>query len=162
MSNGARTAVAATVGLACALGAAGCGQGSPAGSPSVSGVPLVAGARVVLDARRCDGGAHPYCARELVLAATRSRYTTSQALLVAEASALKRSGWGVSEGDTGFERAAESPGHALRVTYATATQDLRAIDLGAIKRATPVARALSAQLFHRAPALSLMLQTGSS
>ncbi len=154
--------MAATVGLVGALGAAGCGQGSSAGTPSVTRVPLVSGARIVSEVRRCDGGAHPYCARELVVAGTRSRYHTSQALLTAEASRLKRSGWGTAQGDTGVELAAESPGHALRLTYATASEDLRSIDLGTITRATPIARALSAQLFARAPALSLMLQTGSS
>ena len=160
MTNHARSAVAATVGVLAALGAAGCGSGTPAGRPSVSGVPLVHGAHVVSEARRCDRGAHPYCALQLVLAGP--GYPTSQVLLTDEQHHLKRSGWGVAEGDTDFERAAESPGNSLRVTYATATQDLRSIDLGTIQRARPIARALSAQMFARAPALSLMLQSGSS
>ena len=148
------------IGLGCALGAAGCGQGSPAGRPAATEVPLVAGARVVSQARRCDRGAHPYCALQLVVAGP--GHGTAQALLAAESSHLTRAGWGTEQGDTDFERAAESPGHALRLTYATATQDLRSIDLGTITRAAPIARALSAQMFARAPALSLMLQTGSS
>jgi hypothetical protein len=37
-----------------------------------------------------------------------------------------------------------------------------AIDLGWIQRRRPIAFALSTELFDRAPAISLMLETGSS
>ena len=59
-------------------------------------------------------------------------------------------------------RSAESGAKKLRGTFATAYGDLLSIDEGTITRSPRIARALSAQLFARAPALSFMVQTGSS
>lgn len=64
------------------------------------------------------------------------------------------------DGDTGEERAAESPTHSLRVTYATPFGDLKGIDLGWIKRSQPIAVALSQAMFHRSSAMSMMLEIG--
>jgi hypothetical protein len=48
------------------------------------------------------------------------------------------------------------------LTYAAASDDLQALDMGWIRRAPLIGRALSETMFDRAPALSLMLQTGPS
>lgn len=141
---------------------AGCGSSNAARRPATSGVPLVAGARVVSQTRRCDRGVRPYCAMQLVLAGRPGRFSGSEALLDAESARLRDAGWSQDNGDTNHEHAAESPHHRLRVTYAIALEDLLSIDQGTITRAPSVARALSAQMFARAPALSLELQAGSS
>lgn len=147
---------------AAAAGVAGCGQGSPPGALAARGLPLVAGTRVIVQARRCDGGAHPYCARQLVIVGRPGRYPSSGALMRAEGARLRRAGWSGSEGDTIHEAAAESPGHRLRVTYAEGSEDLLSIEQARIERAPAVARALSRELFARAPVLSIMLQAGSA
>jgi hypothetical protein len=143
----------------------GCGAGSAPGSPAVAGVPLAAHTRLIAGVRSCDGGAHPFCARELVLVAARRgprHYASSTALLAAEGARLRRAGWSSSKGDTDAESAAESPSHRLRLTYATAADDLRSLDEGRITRARRIAHTLAEQLYAGAPALSLMLQAGSS
>ena len=145
-----------------ALALSGCGQGSPAGSPAAGGLPLASGSHLIADVRRCDGGAHPFCARELVLVGRPGRYRGSGALLAAEAHRLRAAGWSESKGDTDYETAAESPGQRLRLQYATAAHDLLSADEGRIPRAAPIAQALSAQMFARTPALSITLQAGSS
>jgi hypothetical protein len=139
-----------------------CGQGSAPGTPSASGLPLAFGSHILASGRRCDRGAHPYCALDLVLAAPAGRYRSSGALMSAETERLHRAGWTQTEGDTIHETAAESPGHRLRVTYAQAGEDLLSIEQSRIQRAAPIARTLSRELFARAPALSLRLQAGSS
>ena len=150
----------AAIVLAGALAVSACGQGSASSSPAVKGVPLAGGTRVVFRVRRCDRGAHPFCALQLVVVGP--RYGSSADLLSGETARLREAGWGAAEGDTAKERAAESPGHRLRLTYATARDDLQSIDAGAITRAPSVARSLSRQVFDRTPALSLMLQAGSA
>jgi hypothetical protein len=147
---------------AAAAGLSGCGQGSAPGSPALSTLPLAAGSRVVTQARRCDGGAHRFCALQLVLVAPAGRYSSSAALLSAETARLHRAGWTETHGDTIHETADESPGHRQRVTYAEDSQDLLSIEQARIERATPIARALSRELFARAPVLSVMLQAGSA
>ena len=127
----------------------------------MAAVPLVPGTRIVLSVRRCDAGAHPFCARELVLAAARARYEDSGVLKVAERRVLDHAGWRRSEGDTYDESAAESPGNRLRVTYATAEQDLLSIDERRIARMPAFTRQLADVLFAREPALSLLVQAGS-
>ena len=81
-------------------------------------------------------------------------------LVTREHERLKALGWTSSQGDTGKEQAADSPGHKLRLTYAGASDDLQALDMGWIRRAPLIGRALSETMFARTPALSLMLQTG--
>ena len=156
-----RRLVAAVV-LAGSLAAAGCGAGSRAGAPTVGRVPVPAGARIVARVRRCDTGAHAYCAQELVLSAPAGRYASSTALQTAETRRLARAGWARAEGDTTHELSADSPGSGLRLVYATGQADLESIDLGTIDRSRAVARALARRMFARAPALSLILETGTS
>lgn len=139
---------------------AGCGQTAPSSTPELSAVPMADGTHVVAQTRRCDRGANPYCAVQLVLVGDKD--SSSVDLLDREANHLKSLGWTVSNGDTGVESASESPGHKLRLTYATAADDLEGVDLGWIKRSPKITMALSKVMFSRDSALSLMLETGSS
>jgi len=138
---------------------AGCGQSSAAHSPSLRQLPLVAGS-IVTRVRECDPGANGFCALELVI--VNRRYGSSDALLSSEHSRLRALGWLGVSGDTGDERAAESPGHKLRVTYATADGELRGVDLLIIKRPRIITLALSRVMFDRLPAISIVLEAGSS
>jgi hypothetical protein len=136
----------------------GCGAASPH-APDVSRLPLVSGASVVAQAPRCDRGANGFCAVELVVVAPRFRDSVD--LLKSERRQLRKLGWSGANGDTGDERAADSPGHRLRLTYATAAGDLKGIDLGWIDRSRAVTVALARALIARSPALSMMLEYGS-
>lgn len=140
--------------------AAGCGGGGPQ-APAVSKLPLIDGASVVAQSRQCDGGANAYCAVEMVI--VDRRFRTSTDLMHAERDRLTGLGWSLADGDTGNEHAADSPGHRLRVTYATAEADLQGIDLGWIKRPQGITLTLSRVLLERAPppAISIMLEQGS-
>jgi hypothetical protein len=146
--------------LLAALSLAGCGQSSTSTGPVLTGVPLAGRTRVVAQVRRCDRGANPYCALQLVLVG--ARYRSSMALLSGEDRRLMALGWGPGNGDTGDEHAADSPGHKLRLTFATGALDLKDIDLGWIRRSRLIVMTLSREMFDRAPALSLMLETGPS
>ena len=139
---------------------AGCGQSAKSRTPDVSQLPLVQGATVVTQVRECDKGADAFCAIELVVADR--RYKTSDDLLLSEHHQLLSHGWSGAGGDTGNERAADSPGHKLRLTYATATGDLQGVELGQIKRPGKIWIALSHTLFDQVPALSMMLEVGNS
>jgi hypothetical protein len=142
-------------------GLTGCGGHSSANAtPELSAVPMAGGTHVVAHTRRCDRGANAYCAVQLVLVGEHDR--SSVQLLDREANHLKSLGWTVSNGDTGVESASESPGHKLRLTYATAADDLEGVDLGWIRRSPRITLALSRVMFNRDSALSLMLETGSS
>lgn len=138
----------------------GCGQSSSGKAPELAGVPLAGGIRVVAHNRRCDRGANPFCAVQLVVVGR--RHQTSTDLMNGERDHLASLGWTQSNGDTGDEQAADSPGHKLRLTYATASNDLKGIDLGWIKRSRSITMALSRVMFDRAGAMSLMLETGPS
>ena len=115
---------------------------------------------VVAQAVQCDRGANAFCS--LQLAVVDLRYRTSQQLADAEHDLVKRSGWTGADADTGDERAAESPGHKLRITFATAYGDLKGVDVGWIRRSRQVALALSKAMFDRASAVSIELEHGSS
>ncbi len=144
--------------VAAGLGLTGCGQSSSGRSPQLAGVPLAGGLRVLAQIHRCDRGASPYCAVQLVVVGRGPG--GAAALVTRESERLKALGWTSSQGDTGKEQAADSPGHKLRLTYAGASDDLQALDMGWIMRAPLIGRALSETMFDRTPALSLMLQTG--
>jgi hypothetical protein len=147
--------------VAVAIGAlTGCGQGNTPVTASLSEIPLAPGARVVWHQRRCDPGVSSYCSVEFVLAGP--RYPSSAALREAQRAVLKRAGWGSAHGETDAERAAQSPHGNLRMTYATAFNDLLSLDQGTIVRAPGVGVALSRQLFSQTPALSGILQSGVS
>jgi hypothetical protein len=136
----------------------GCGSGGSSQALSLGNVPLLPGSTVVAHAQQCDKGANAYCAMEAVV--VNPRYKNSKQLVDAEHNWVHGAGWRGVTADTGNERAAESPGHKYRVTYATASGDLTGIDLGWIKRSRSIARALSKTLFARAPAMSLLLEAG--
>ncbi len=147
-----------TVALIFAL--AGCGAVKGAQAPRLDQVPLVRGAKVIAQATQCDRGANAFCALEFVV--VDPHFKTSMDLVNAEHDVVHRAGWPGVGADTGDERAAESPGHKLRVTYGTASGDLEGIDLGWIHRSSKIARALSRTLFDHATAMSVELDPGSS
>jgi hypothetical protein len=153
LANGAALAAAA-------LALAACGQSGPRAVPDVAHVPLVGGARVLASTRLCDKGSSAFCGVQLVV--TDSRYGSSTGLMHSERQELEHRGWSISDGDITDEKAAESPGHKLRLTYATASTDLKGVDLGWIRRSRVVALALSHTMFARASTISLMLETGSA
>lgn len=142
------------------LVAAACGGTGNPRAIGVTDLPLPPGARVYVHAHTCDRGAHPYCAEQAVVVG--QPYGTSAALLVAQRQLLKKLHWTPSQGNTGKEVAAESPGHELRITFATAYNDLLAIDESWIRRPPAIGHALSEVMFARLPALSVMLERGSS
>jgi predicted small lipoprotein YifL len=137
---------------------AGCGQSS-GGTPDVGKLPLPPGAQISLRVERCDKGANAFCAWELVVTSSRAR--NSEELFKAQHALLLKSGWTGANADTGEQHAADSPGHKLRVTYATAFGDLKGIDLGWIKRSRKVTLALSRALFAHTAAMSMLLESGA-
>jgi hypothetical protein len=145
---------------AAALVLAACGQPGPGAVPDAAHVPLVGGAKVLASTRLCDRGANAFCAVQLVVAD--ARYESSTELMHSERKTLEHRGWSISDGEITDEKAAESPGHELRLTYAVASADLEEVDLGWIKRSRQIALALSRTMFARASAISLMLETGSA
>jgi hypothetical protein len=151
----------AVAALGASVALAGCGGASKTPhEPTASQLPLVDGASVVAQVRQCDNGANAYCAIQMVV--TDPRYKTSADLVDQEHAKLRSHGWTGGEGDTADQKAADSPGHKLRVTYATASGDLRGVDLGSIERSRKITLALSRAMFNRAPAMSLMLEVGAS
>jgi hypothetical protein len=144
--------------LAC-LALVGCGAANPR-PVGLGNVPLPPGARVMTHVLSCDHGANPYCSVQLVVVGAQNQ--TSTDLLTAEEDRLAKLGWTSTQGSDGHEQAADSPGHGLRLSYATAYDDLLGVDSNWIKRRRTVAQALATTLFARTPALSLMLQRGSS
>ena len=154
-----RSWVTALLAAGC-LAVAGCGAGANSRAVGLTNVPLPSGARIMSRVRSCDRGANPYCAVQLVVVGP--RYPTSAALLAGERQVLAQRGWSVTAGSDGLERGADSPGHELRLTFATAYQDLLGIDSSWIQRSPPIAHALSTAMFDRASAISVMLVRGSS
>jgi hypothetical protein len=149
------TVLALTAGIAATL--AGCGGSTR--SPQVSALPLAQGAHVVTNVRQCNGGSNAYCSIELVVLGP--EYGSSRALVLAERDRLKAEGWMGASPVTGDQLADESPNNELRVTYATALQDLKGADIGWIKRSWPTVSALDQTVFDRASAMSVLLEIGS-
>lgn len=144
------------------LALAGCGGVGNKRDIGLRQVPLPPQTAIARSVRVCDRGANRYCAQQLVVVGERSAYPTSADLLNAENRRLKKLGWTDSRGDTGKQLAAESPGHELRMTLDSAYNDLLAIDTSQIRRPAAIGRALSAVIFDRRSAISLMLTRGSS
>jgi hypothetical protein len=143
----------------CVLALAGCGAPGGSGNvPEPASVPLVRGAKVTAQATECDQSANAFCGVELVV--VDPRVHSSGALVSKERFRLRKRGWTFGQGDIPDEQSASSPDGKLRVTYATGSADLLGIDLGWIKRAGPVAVALSRTMFDRTPTMSLMLESG--
>jgi hypothetical protein len=145
-----------------ALGAAiaGCGSSGGPHRPNLAQLPLVDGANVVAQVHSCDRGKHAYCAIELVV--VDRHYKNSTDLVEDEHQKLRAHGWTGGQGDFSQQKAADSPGHKLRVTYATAYGDLRGVDLGTIQRPRKITLALSRVMFDQAPAMSIMLEVGAA
>ncbi len=139
---------------------AGCGASTPQRTPAASDIPLLPGAKISAQSRACDHDSHAFCAIDLVV--TDHDYVSSDVLARDEAKLLSKHGWSLAHGDTGLQAGANSPGHKLRLTFATATGDLREIDLGTINRPWPITYALSNSMFDRAAAMSMMLEVGAS
>lgn len=152
--------VVAVAALAIAVALAGCGGGGKTHGPNLGQLPLVDGVSVMAQVRQCDRGANAYCAIEMVV--TDPSLRTSTDLVDQEHEKLRSHGWTGGAGDTAMQKAADSPGHKLRVTYATASGDLRGVDLGSIQRSRKITLALSRAMFNRAPAMSVMLEVGAS
>ncbi len=142
------------------LALAGCGNGSRARAVGLKDIPLPAGTTIAARALSCDRGANAYCSVQLVV--TGSRYGSSAALEGAEQRLLESLKWGFSNGQTGHELAALSPGNELRLTFAPAYEDLLAIDFGWIQRTAAISHALSGAIFDRASAISILLERGPS
>jgi hypothetical protein len=137
---------------------AGCGSAPSSKSLDLHKVPLVAGARILRQAYECDRGSNSFCALEAVV--VDHRYTSSGALTADEARLLHRAGWKSSAGDDGDEAAADAPSQKLRVTFATAINDLIGLDEHWITRAPSIEMALDRTMFDRTPAMSLMVEIG--
>ena len=144
--------------VACAVALAACGGGGASQPLSLRELPLVPGARVTAQTRLCDGGSHAYCAIQAVIVDPKAG--SSGALVATEHDHLHSLGWTTSAGDDGDEVAADSPGHKVRVTYATAINDLIGLDEKWIKRPWPIWAALSQTMFNRTPAMSILLEVG--
>jgi hypothetical protein len=146
----------ATLGMALA----GCGQSDGQHTPDLAQLPLVQGTRVLLRVRTCDPGANAFCAWELVVAG--DHFRSSEALMNAEHHHLRLLGWTSANADTGNQDAQDSPGHKLRVTYATPLSDLQNVEVWGVKRAPQIQHALSTVMFARTPALSILYELGAS
>lgn len=143
--------------LVCAT-LAGCG-GSGNRTPSLSGLPLPRGAAVALRERTCDRGANAYCSLQLVVVGR--HYQTSQQLVHAERRLLRSDHWAQANATVGLELAADSPSDRMRVTYATAGDDLQGVDRGWVSRVRPVTLALSHAMFANTSAMSMLLVLGT-
>ena len=150
--------VSAALLIAAALALGGCASGRHV--PGLSGLPLVGGSRVVVQAKTCNPGANPYCADELVV--VNPQFHSSNAFLDTERAVLHKLHWTGQYAPNGNEHSDDSPGHRLRVIFATAEGDLIGIDLGWIKRARSVALALSHAILARQPTLSMFLTDGAA
>ena len=155
---GAGVLLAAVVAVAIVILATGRG-----GTPRAIGlrnIPMLPGTRVLTKVRSCDPGVHTYCSLQVVIIG--DRYPTSQALRTSYGANLIKLGWTTTKGPDGNETAADSPGHELRLTFATAYEDLLGVDSNWIQRTAAISHSLSAAMFDRAPTLSIMLLRGSS
>ena len=139
---------------------AGCGSTQTQRTPTASSLPLVPGSQIVAQVRSCDSGSNAFCGIDLVVRNT--KYESSDVLARDESHVLRKNGWSPSDEDTGLQSAANSPGHTMRLTYATATGDLQEIVLGLINRPWPITYALSNAIFDRDATMSMRLEVGAS
>jgi hypothetical protein len=139
---------------------AGCGASQAQRTPVATDIPLVPGAEIAVQTRACDRGSRAFCSIDLVV--VDRHYISSDVLARDESHVLRKHGWSLADGDTSLQSAANSPGHKLRLTFATANGDLRQIDLGTIIRPWPITYALSSTMFDRTAAMSMRLEVGAS
>lgn len=137
----------------------GCGSSGPR-TPNLDELPVVDGAHISFKLRVCDRGAHAFCAWELLLVAPRMQ--DPEELMRAEHRYLLAHHWSGGQGDIKPEHAADSPGHRLRVTYATPIYELGGSDQDFIHRSRPLQLELSKAIFARTPALAVLLEIGTS
>ena len=109
--------------------------------------------------RQCNGGSNAYCSIELVVLGP--GYLSSRALVLAERDRLRSEGWIGASPTTGDQLANESPNNKLRVTYTTAFEDLKGVEVEWIRRSWATISALDQTLFNRAAAMSVLLEIGS-
>lgn len=140
-----------------ALVVSACGGGGRLDSPHL---PLVPGAHVVYKEKSCDPGQHVFCGVQLVV--SDSRFNSAGALVAGEARRLQRLGWTLQQGEINQERSALSPNGRLRIIYASAPQELLAIDFGWATRTPALTSSLDRTIFHRTPAMLLVLEAGPS
>ena len=152
--------IARCAALAGCVALAGCGTGTHPRLIGAREVPLPPGTAIAAQVRSCDRGASRYCSIQMVVTGT--GYASSAALQDAEHRLLASRKWGFSNGATKHEQAASSPGNELRMMYAPAYEDLLALDFGWIERTAAISRALSSAVFDGAPAISILLERGSS
>jgi hypothetical protein len=143
--------------VAAIAGIAGCGSDSQH-VPKLADLPLISGTRVVAQSLKCDKGVGAFCGLQLVVVGPGFR--NSNQLLKREHLHLKSLGWTGANAEIGGEWAADSPGHKLHLTFATANADLQGTELGWIKRTRTIQLTLSRQLFARVPSLSMVLEEG--
>jgi len=155
---GTGVVVAAIVAVAVVIVAT--GRGGTPRDIGLRNIPMVPGTRVLTKVRSCDPGVHPYCSLQVVIVG--DRHQTSEALRKTYGANLLKLGWTTTKGPDGNETAADSPGHELRLTFATAYEDLLGVDSKWIQRTAAISHSLSSAMFDRAPALSIMLLRGSS
>jgi hypothetical protein len=153
-----RSTAAGAAALVLASALAACGSSGPQ-RPNLAKLPLVSGAHVVVRAQQCDPGAAAYCAIQFVV--VDPGYRTLDQFITAERDYLHKHGWTGANGDTGEESAADSPGHKLHLTYATASGDLDGLIFHWIRRPWPIWNALTQSMWNREAALSMMLEVGS-
>ena len=144
--------------MALAAVLAGCGS-SDTSAPTLAKLPLAAGAKISVQVKVCDTGSRAFCAWELLVVAPKLR--DSDELLRAEHRMLRSAGWSGAQGDVRDEHAADSPGHKLRVTYATPTPELIGTEVYGVHRSNALQHALSRTFFAGTPALSMLLERGS-
>jgi hypothetical protein len=155
---GVRTLLSLLVLALSGLALAGCGSGGSPGRLSLSRLPLIPGASVLTQSRQCDRGTHAFCAIQAVVVDKQAH--SSGAFVKNEQDQLHKLGWSTSAGDDGDEVAADAPGHMVRVTYATALNDLIGLDEKWIKRPWPIWAGLVQTMYSRTPAMSIMLEVG--
>jgi hypothetical protein len=149
---------AATAALLALGGLAACGSATSTSSLNAGQLPLVPGSRIITQSSQCDQGSNAFCALEAVV--VNPQFTSSGALVASEDRLLHQLRWRSSAGDDGDEVARNSPGQKLRLTFATAIDDLIGIDEHWITRSWPIEWTLAHTMMTRTPAMSIMLEQG--
>jgi hypothetical protein len=151
--------ICGALGMAVALvGLAGCGSSGPR-VPDVSKLPLLPGTKIQVEQRVCDSGSNPYCGWEIVVA--NAGYHDADQLFAAEHQLLSSRHWTGADAGSDGSHAADSPDGKLRLIYATPFEDLYGTANG-VRRTQQVKVALSSAVFDHTPALSMLLELGSS
>lgn len=153
------TMTGAAAALVAAVALAACGGSSAPHVPNLAKLPLPPGARTVWRATDCDPGADAYCGVQLVV--YDRDYRSSDDLMHAQRDLLHKHGWTDVNALVGPETAADSPGHKLHLTYATAGDELSVIEFKWVKRSKAMQHVLSQSIFDGTPALGMLLEFDS-